>query len=110
MRVVKRNNPGAQVRLDYDKVEVGSKSYVFDYEEGRVVQKNQKSFDSTSSSSLNLSQPFDAREDLEAIEEDKVVENVIHEKQEEIRQLEKDIENRNDEIENLKQMILELNE
>ena len=40
MREVKRNNPGAQVKLDYDKVEVGSKSYVFDYEEGRVMQKS----------------------------------------------------------------------
>ena len=40
MREVKRNNPGAQVKLDYDKVEVGSRSYVFDYEEGRVMQKS----------------------------------------------------------------------
>ena len=39
MREVKRTNPGAQVKLDYDKVEVGSKSYIFDYEEGRVMQK-----------------------------------------------------------------------
>ena len=39
MREVKRNNPGAAVKLDYDTVEVGARSYVFSLEEGRVVEK-----------------------------------------------------------------------
>ena len=39
MREVKRNNPGAAVRLDYDKVEVGTRSYVFSVEEGRVIER-----------------------------------------------------------------------
>ena len=39
MREVKRNNPGAAVKLDYDTVEVGARSYVFSLEEGRVVER-----------------------------------------------------------------------
>lgn len=39
MREVKKNNPGAAVRLDYDRVEVGDKSYVFSHEEARVVER-----------------------------------------------------------------------
>ena len=39
MREVKRNNPGAAVKLDYDKVEVGARSYVFSLEEGRVIER-----------------------------------------------------------------------
>ena len=39
MREVKRNNPGAAVKLDYDKVEVGTRSYVFSVEEGRVIER-----------------------------------------------------------------------
>ena len=39
MREVKRNNPAAAVRLDYDTVEVGAKSFVFSHEEGRVVER-----------------------------------------------------------------------
>ena len=39
MREVKKNNPGAAVRLDYDRVEVGDKTYVFSHEEGRVVER-----------------------------------------------------------------------
>ena len=39
MREVKKNNPGAAVRLDYDRLEVGDKSYVFSHEEGRVVER-----------------------------------------------------------------------
>ena len=41
MREVRRSNPGARVKMDYDKVEVGARSYVFDCEEGRVVQRDQ---------------------------------------------------------------------
>ena len=41
MREVRRSNPGARVKMDYDKVEVGARSYVFDCEEGRVVQREQ---------------------------------------------------------------------
>ena len=42
MREVKRNNPGAAVRLDYDRVEVGDRSYVFSHEEGRVVERERE--------------------------------------------------------------------
>ena len=41
VREVRRSNPGARVKMDYDKVEVGARSYVFDCEEGRVVQRDQ---------------------------------------------------------------------
>ena len=44
MREVRRSNPGARVKMDYDKVEVGARSYVFDCEEGRVVQREQVRF------------------------------------------------------------------
>ena len=38
MRDVKRLNPGARVVMKYDAVEVGGASFVYDHEEGRVVQ------------------------------------------------------------------------
>ena len=38
MRDVKRLNPGARVVMKYDTVEVGGASFVYDHEEGRVVQ------------------------------------------------------------------------
>ena len=38
MRDVKRLNPGASVVMKYDTVEVGGASFVYDHEEGRVVQ------------------------------------------------------------------------
>ena len=40
VREVKRNNPGAAVRLDYDMVEVGARSYVWDHAQGRVVERD----------------------------------------------------------------------
>ena len=39
MREVRRSNPGARVKMDYDKVEVGARSYVFSLEEGRVIER-----------------------------------------------------------------------
>ena len=42
MRDVKRLNPGARVVMKYDAVEVGGASYVFDLQEGRVVQAGYK--------------------------------------------------------------------
>ena len=42
MRDVKRLNPGARVVMKYDAVEVGGASYVYDHQEGRVVQAGYK--------------------------------------------------------------------
>ena len=123
MREVKRTNPGAQVKLDYDKVEVGSKSYVFDYEEGRVMQKTdggQQVQSNLSKLCINLfcqklsepkkvQQSFKFQEDVKEIQESEEGQvSLIFEKQEEIKKLEVDLQNKDNQMEQLKEMIYEL--
>jgi len=108
MREVKRNNPGAQVKLDYDKVEVGSKSYVFDYEEGRVMQKSYGGQQKISEPT-KMNQTFKFQEDMKEIQENEEGQvSLVFEKQEEIKKLEIDLQNKDNQMEQLREMIYEL--
>ena len=103
MRIIKRGNPGAQVRLEYDKVKVGDKSYVFDLVEGRVMEESEaNSFKGSGSSMVKFGSTttIDYEEEMSADETKE-----LQEKQEIIKQLEMKMNEKNNEIEKLKQMI-----
>ena len=125
MREVRRSNPGARVKMDYDKVEVGARSYVFDCEEGRVVQREQvrigsgckinkytRDFDYLQSSMPTTvkfkSSPNLQMDDLKNIEEDEEDNRAVFEKQEIIRKLEMEMESKTEEMEKLREMIQQL--
>ena len=121
MREVRRSNPGARVKMDYDKVEVGARSYVFDCEEGRVVQREQVrigsgckiyNFDYLQSSMPSTikfnSSPNLQMDDLKNIEEDEEDNRAVFEKQEIIRKLEMEMESKTEEMEKLREMIQQL--
>ena len=103
MRIIKRGNPGAQVRLEYDKVKVGDKSYVFDMIEGRVVEESEaSSFRGSQTSMVRFGSinAIDYEEDKRDNEDKE-----LQEKQEMIRQLEMKMDEKNNEMEKLRQMI-----
>ena len=128
VREVRRSNPGARVKMDYDKVEVGARSYVFDCEEGRVVQREQvrigfrckinkytRNFDYLQSSMPSTikfnSSPNLQMDDLKNIEEgeEDIEDNrAVFEKQEIIRKLEMEMKSKTEEMEKLREMIQQL--
>ena len=120
MREVKRNNPGAAVRLDYDRVEVGDRSYVFSHEEGRVVERERGQVLGSQVSWAgerrveytvnclqgNLFNTFGSLNKLQELDNIEEEDNVaLLEKREMIRVLEEEMNNKDKEMERLKQML-----
>ena len=106
MRIVKRGNPAVQVRMEYDKVKVGDKTYVFDLMEGRVVEESESSNTFKGSQS---SVKFGSNIAIDCEEEPRNEDaKETSEKQEIIKQLEELMELRNKEMEELEWIIKNL--
>ena len=97
MRDVKRLNPGARVVMKYDAVEVGGASYVYDQQEGRVVQ-----------SGYQAERPSRLEEEDYEGEEPVSFKKDFEEKQNSINELQLCIEGKDQRIIELKETIEEL--
>ena len=89
------------MRLEYDKVRVGDKTYVFDYMEGRVVEKDYYN-NVNGNDGLKWNQevisPPPSNDEVE----------IISKRQNEIIELENMMEQKDQEIDELRKAILEL--
>ena len=101
VRVIKKGNPGAQVRLEYDKVRVGDKTYVFDYMEGRVVEKDYYN-------NVNGNDGLKWNQEVISPPPRNYEVEIISKRQNEIIELENMMEQKDQEIDELRKTILEL--